>query len=346
MTCSSLSLRSILPLALGSLAAACGEDTSPSSSPDRGAVDAAAGGERDAGNARGDGGEETLDGSTASDGGDWSGGRDASVLDDGGARTDGDTPDPRTRVEVDFVARVGERAFACGEIYPDVGATATTVEPRDLRMFVQDLALLRAGDGIPVPVELEVRAPWQNEHVGLLDFEDRTGACGQQGTTGTNSVLTGFIEPGEYSGLSFTIGVPEAVNHRNPLALRAPLSEGPLHWGWLGGFIFFKGELQPVGEGGASSASLAHMGSRACSGSPGIYACAIPNRSRVVFSSFDVATQRVVIDVAVLFADTDLTSGQVCHSENGAHCAGYFAKLGVDFDTGLPRETQGIFTVE
>lgn len=216
----------------------------------------------------------------------------------------------------------------------------------DLRMFIQDVALVRASDGEEVPLQLDVRAPWQNGVVTLIDLEDAQGGCASQGSADTNAEITGTVEPGEYVGLVFRNGVPETHNHQNPITLSPPLNDVPLHWGWLSGYIFFKAELGGVSEGGASGSALCHVGSTACAGEPSSgFACDKPNRNRIVLPTFDPANHEVVVDLAGLFSDADLTAVTSCHSAQ-AECAPLFDRLGIDFSDGAARDGQVVFRVE
>lgn len=54
---------------------------------------------------------------------------------------------------------------------------------------------------------LDQDGAWQLGDLALLDFEDASGACAN-GTAGMNTTLRGTVPEGEYTGLSFTIGVP------------------------------------------------------------------------------------------------------------------------------------------
>src|SRR5262249_19180538 len=139
--------------------------------------------------------------------------------------------------------------------------------PQDLRLFVSELALIRRDDGKAVPVELDVRKPWQSKELGLLDFEDGTGSCGE-GDTDLNAQLSGSVPEGDYNGISFVNGVPEALNHSDPLKAEDPLRNHPgLSWGWLDGFRFAKIELREVvAPNQAYGHALLHVGSSACTG--------------------------------------------------------------------------------
>lgn len=269
----------------------------------------------------------------------------SSTAADSGSSSTGAEAQP---VTIDFAAFIGDEPWACGTIYEDIGTPPTDVEPRDLRFFVQDLQLIRASDDVPVPVTLDLDAPWQAETVALIDFEDGTGACADSGgNPATRTFISGTVPPDDYDGISFTIGVPEDLNHGDPLFLPAPLQASSMTWGWLYGYKFIKVELQHDVVDGPLGGGLFHLGSNDCDGNPAQedVTCNLPNRAVVELDGFDPATNAVAIDVAALFAETNMTLDTQCHSFQ-AECEPMFTRIGVDFDTGLPSATQAAFSVQ
>lgn len=293
----------------------------------------------------------TAEGSTTSTGAaDSSGGTSGTIggTDTGGTDS-GTTGEEDVAVTIAFAAAVNGEPFACGTTYGDVGTPPTQVEPRDLRFFVQDLQLVRVSDGGLVPVVLDVEEPWQAETVALVDFEDGTGACADGGgNPDTRTVVTGTVPADEYDGVRFTVGVPEDLNHGDPLFLPPPLGATSMTWGWLFGFKFMKAELQQVVEEGGVGGGTFHLGSNDCSGNPAQddVTCALSNRAEVELASFDWTSQSIVIDVGALFTDTNMTLDTQCHSFQPDTCPPVFDRVGVDFDTGLPAPTQVAFDVQ
>ena len=256
----------------------------------------------------------------------------------------GDEPAPTKtlKVSVRFKAKVGKDDFACGHKYSGQGTTNTTVTPVDLRMFVHDLSLISA-DGNKVPVTLNPRAPWQSEKLALLDFEDKTGRC-TEGNAELNTAITGTAPAGKYKGIRFITGLPEDLNHADPTTAGEPLtSAAGLRWDGSNGFRFAKIELVQLGAAGdAPGTGLLHLGSTECAAN---MTCAKANRNAIELSTFDVANNSVVIDVAALFSRLDLTKTQACHSTE-ATCESMFQALGLELSTGKPRDGQKVFRVE
>jgi uncharacterized repeat protein (TIGR04052 family) len=278
----------------------------------------------------------------AADGGDMESAADSGSSDAASTSSEAST---RRAVTIRFKAKIGEREFACGETYEGVGSQATTVTPQDLRMFIQDLALL-ADDGTRVPVESEVRAPWQSESVALLDFEDGTGNC--SGTAETNDEITGSVPAGNYKGIRFAVGVPDALNHADPTKEADPLkSSASLSWSWLSGFRFAKIELVKT-DASEYGAGMFHPGSQACAGNPseGTVKCSKPNRNAVELEAFDPEADTIVIDLEPLFAATDLSVETACHAGDKTVCEPMFNAWGLNHADGAPKDGQTVFKTE
>lgn len=190
--------------------------------------------------------------------------------------------------------------------------------------------------------------PWQSETLALLDFEDKIGRC-SEGTADTNTALTGSAPAGTYKGVSFTVGVPSDLNHKDRASVAAPLKDvvGLAATG-IEGFRFSRvGVTQLNAAADASGSGLFDLGSSQCTGSvaDGTVKCEKANRSVVSFETFDLAKNSVVIDVAKLFVLVDLTQPQTCHSVEKS-CAPMFSAFGVSFDNGQPVTEQSVFSVE
>jgi len=249
-------------------------------------------------------------------------------------------------VRLRFVARVADEPFACGTAYRTSSGQDFT--PVDLRLFVQDVALIDAA-GVEQPVLLDVRPPWQIESVALIDFEDASAGC-LAGTRERNLEVSGRVPPGDYRGIAFSNGVPEQLNHADPSRLPPPLQAGSMSWGWLQGYRFLMAEIAgtgAVGDAAAPGSALLHVGSTACSGNPsaGGIACNKQNRNRVRLLDFDVANDAVVVDLAALFGDIDLASVTTCHS-SGDDCGPLFERIGIELDSGAASDGQQVYRVE
>jgi uncharacterized repeat protein (TIGR04052 family) len=315
-----------------------------------------------------DGGADASAGHDA--GGSTGGDADASTGGDGNAPVDGGADGSRDgapsdagntdggagSVTIRFKATVGAAAFACGTTYSNQGTAGTSVRPRDFRFYVQSVRLIDA-QGHEVPFAMDVRSPWQTADLALLDFEDGTADC-VDGNAPMNAIITGTAPAGTYTGIVFSNGVPDALNHADPLTLPAPLQAGAMSWGWLYGFKFVKAELGATGAPAADAAAglgLVHLGSVGCDNSvdggspdfngPPSVACSQPNRNEIRLTGFDPTAHAIVADIGAIFAATDLSKDQQCHSEGDA-CPSMFWSLGVDFATGAKLKTQTVYRFE
>ena len=224
------------------------------------------------------------------------------------------------RVQINFEARVGDKPVRCGDRYTDVGTSKATILLQDFRIYVSEVRLISA-DGREVPVRLTADDQWQNDKVGLLDFENATGNC--NGNSAMNSAIKGVAPKGDYKGVVFEIGVPFSLNHKDPTLASAPLNYSGLTWPWRVGYKFTTIDLEtadkptkapPAGGmmGMNASGFSIHLGSTNCGeGSPTTpptSPCENPNRATYKLESLDLTRQRIVLDLAALLAATDVTT--------------------------------------
>ncbi len=224
-------------------------------------------------------------------------------------------PAERQPVQITFDARVGDQPFKCGERYEGIGANKATILPQDFRLYVSDLRLLTAS-GTEVPLALTPDKIWQNDKVALLDFENDTGNC--SGNPRMNRVVRGTAPKDVYRGLVFTVGVPVELNHLDPTLATAPLNVSDLFWPWRVGYKFtsivFDSSQPPAGgpnmPGMHASTYSMVLGSMECGDgawdAPPTAPCKSANRPVFRLDSFDVAKDRVTLDLAALFASNDL----------------------------------------
>ncbi len=212
------------------------------------------------------------------------------------------------KVDIAFGAVAGATPVACGTAVTGLGSTSKTAQLADLRFYVSDAALI-SSNGTAVPVKLGAdnafRVTRRAGAVTLIDLENATGSCAEQGTKATNAHIRGTVPAGTYKGLRFTVGVPSKLNHSDVTAAPAPLNLAALAWSWQVGRKFLKIET-------ADPVFMVHLGSTGCTGNPATgktVKCSSSNRVPVRLKSFNPARQRVAVDIKALLAGSDLSGG-------------------------------------
>jgi uncharacterized repeat protein (TIGR04052 family) len=254
------------------------------------------------------------------------------------------------QVTLRFAPRFGDVPFACGQEFSGVGTGAATVAPLDFRMYVHDVALVRAS-GERVPVVVEDDATWQHDGLVLLDFEDGSGTC-MTGSPGTNLEVRGSVPAhDDYTGVEFTVGVPDAMNHLDGATAPAPLNAQGLWWSWAGGYKYVRLDMRPRTQ----PEFYYHLGATACDGTvTDGFACAFANLAPIRLDGFDPETDEITVDAAKILADVDVEKvpdGETdslpgCMAFPGdPECPAMMAPLGLRFESDAPAGAQTVFSV-
>lgn len=143
---------------------------------------------------------------------------------------------------------------------------------------------------------------WQNQHIALLGTDCHSAGQWQ----------VQLREPLQSGELRFTLGVPEHLNHQNPLTATSPLQQSDMHWSWQNGYKFFRLDLQE-----ATSGWSMHLGATGCSAASVMRApsapCLAPNRPQVVINYQQGA--KLSLDLAPLFAGFTPAADNSCMSD-------------------------------
>ncbi len=239
---------------------------------------------------------------------------------------------PTRAVTLRFSGRVGDAPFACGGTFAGVGTTGTTFTGLDFRLYVHDVALLTA-DGRVVPLALSGDGVWQALGVALLDFE--AGAGCEEGNAPTNVLVRGTVpdDGATYAGVRFRLGVPAALDHLDADNQPSPLNVTSMFWGWNDGYKYFRVDGRTTGQPGGIRF---HLGATACTGDPraGTRVCANENTPEIRLDGLDVEHDTIVVDVAGLFAASDLDhdagGAAGCMSDpDDPDCASMLAAVGL-----------------
>ena len=248
-------------------------------------------------------------------------------------------------VTLSFDGQFAGEPFSCDGQYLNTGLTDVPVTVSEYKLYVSRVRMLTS-DGVEVPVVLTPDGLWQQEDVALLDFEDGQGNC-SNGTSPTNTRVTGTVPAGEYTGLAFDIGVPFEKNHVDPTLAASPLNLTSMFWNWRGGYRFMRVDMassdavsstheqlqKPTAQmdaskhaknvaasmtpamkkGGAHGAGRGwslHVGSTGCKADSPTMApssCDSPNRIQISLPDFNADENTLVIDPAAVLQQVDVT---------------------------------------
>ncbi len=228
---------------------------------------------------------------------------------------------------------------------------STNLYLKDLRFYVSDVYLVNSSGG-KEKFNLTSDNKFQSESVALLDMEDGTGDC-SGGTTETNKTLKGSAVGTQFTGIGFTIGVPEALNFLETTNQKAPLNVNAMYWSWKSGYKFFKFDY--VTKDGASVSSSIHLGSGTCNGATATTpstSCTQSNRTTIELKKTDgsllnLGKDFVNLDIqSVLNGTNTTTTGLNCMAGNSvATCKSPLNNLGVDETTGNSNSAQKSFSI-
>lgn len=253
-------------------------------------------------------------------------------------------------MKVRFKPEVRGQPLSCTATYSDIGRTATTLQLLDFKLYVHDVALVRA-NGERHPLALEEDGQWQRGSLALLDFEDATGTC----DTGSPEVRTELVGSAphheDYTGLEFKLGVPEALNHLDAATQPAPLNIPGMWWSWRGGYKYLRLDVRSRGN----AAFFLHLGASGCTGSaPGEYSCSTYNQALISLSGFNPQRNEIVLDLASLYASSDLDAAVdnrtdfvsgCMSSASDPQCPPLLAPLGLTTTGEAPPSPPSFFTV-
>jgi uncharacterized repeat protein (TIGR04052 family) len=259
---------------------------------------------------------------------------------------DQDNPKKKTqKVAIQFKAIAGSTPVTCGKPIDGLGTTSRTAQLTDLRFYVSKVQLLRKGGG-KVNLKLGADSPWRytkgNAAVTLIDLENGSGDCAEEGTKGINAYVRGTVPRGKYVGVRWQLGVPYALNHTDLTTAPAPLNLTAMAWSWQAGRKLAKIEVsEDGGPAWQSKTFYVHLGSTGCSGDPAAgetVGCRFPNRAEIPLKKFDPTKQLVAVDLKALLAGVDVavngSGAPGCMSApTDPECPTIFKSLGMKLGT-------------
>jgi uncharacterized repeat protein (TIGR04052 family) len=182
--------------------------------------------------------------------------------------------------------------------------------------FISDISLMQAGN----KQRLKLRTnDWQSEDVALVRFTDSQCATEKSPAVESNHLevvelpfqTLQLVEPTELaddSELSFTLGLPFALNHLNPLSQPSPLNMPSMFWSWRGGHKFLR--LDMISE---RQSWTFHLGSTGCTSASAMRSpqaeCINPNTVQITLAKQRQGDRLIVhLDKLLLGIEIDLKS--------------------------------------
>lgn len=258
----------------------------------------------------------------------------------------GDEPkDERAAFTLLFLPSFGDVPADCESWHTGFGPEGDqAARLEELRFYIHGVEFID-GEGERVPAEIIDEAPWQNSGVAYLHFANPGEGC-LSGEARRDKVSVRARE-GDYEGIVFRLGVPKELNHLDPALAASPLNIGPMSWGWMMGYLYFRAELAVDVEDEPTQNFAVHVGSMACEGSlvpePDIH-CEYPNLPTIALPSFRPEQDTILVDLAALVGATDLRpEGEAHHGSAGCmaeidpagegyeECIEPMTSLGIDY---------------
>lgn len=268
---------------------------------------------------------------------------------------------------VPFQAKSGSTEINCAATLSTLGNTGDNATVSDFAFYVHDIKF-KTSDDKTITTTLEDNSFQDPEYgVALLDFQDKTDACqGAAKTTNKAVTLKATVDPNTITGVTFTVGVPEAANHHNASTSRTPYNRSGLFWSWQTGHKFMRLDVNPsksvtLPDSVTKGATFFfHLGSTACTGNPTtgqVVSCTYPNRPTITLDSgFSVTnnkTSAILLDYAKLIDGVNLnyeTDGKPYGCMSGQadpECPVMFNNLGMTHSlSSTTSPQQQVFSVQ
>jgi uncharacterized repeat protein (TIGR04052 family) len=280
-----------------------------------------------------------------------------------------------------FAAVADGKHVGCEDRIDGFGPTgADAIGISDLRFYVSNLKLWDASQhGVAVTLdENEFQYASNAGKVSLIDLTSNTeGSCAgnaisfAEGTKRTNDSITGRTLVEKVNGISFDVGVPQAVMRQviadhTPEGAPSPLAE--LQWSWATGYRHFVLNFTVTDTDGQTGGGYAHVGSRDCGPADGLALedrdrCDFVNTPQVQLGQFALGKNTVTLDLRKLLSELDFVSpiydqatfevlgegpGVECHSSpTQPDCLALFDHFGLDMASGEANPSHDVvFGVE
>jgi uncharacterized repeat protein (TIGR04052 family) len=153
-------------------------------------------------------------------------------------------------------------------------------------------------------------SPYQTDKIALLGEYCNNNKVKNKGNWllefDANTALTNTTH------IRFTLGLPFAINHLNPLTQESPLNIPAMFWGWQKGHKFLRVEMASNNDNW-----LFHLGSVGCSAASPLRApkqeCRYPNRYTFELP-ISKENNNIIFDLGALFNKLTITEQSSCQS--------------------------------
>ena len=265
-------------------------------------------------------------------------------------------------VTINFGATTDGASWDCSS--SSLKLNGDSITPTDLRFYVSGISLIGSDGTTLYPVTLDNDAKWQTSSVALLDMQ--TSSCDSADEANeTRTVVQGTIPalaPDTFSGIQFSLGVPEASNHQyvSDSATPSPMNIQSMNWNWTIGYKFLKFEYTDT------SSRKWHLGSLSCEGTINYaedgttaisydYECSkdyYPTVSLTSTSGYTPSSNTVTLQLDKLISGFQKTEPSCMPIGNGpsgtpkTDCEPWLRNLGLDPSAGTISGTQTAFTLQ
>lgn len=223
--------------------------------------------------------------------------------------------------QLQFIASFDQQAIACdAALFID----NTDWQIEQLQFYISQVSY-QTDDGIWHPWPM-ITSAFQTDNVALLGNN-----CTDTAEPLGNWVIEfqRAIVPSEVKALEFSLGVPFALNHLNPLTQNSPLNDASMFWVWQTGHKFLRLEMSSNTDDW-----LFHLGSTGCQAPSAMRApkspCLQANLQKIHLSVDLTANdlKPITVDLSTLLSGVLLTRENSCQSEpTNAVCQQLFANL-------------------
>ena len=174
-----------------------------------------------------------------------------------------------------------------------------------LRFFISDLTIKVNGQWQAAAL---IPSGQQTDTVALIDL---TPDCAGDQTANIPLAIS-YQQLAKAEAIGFTIGLPFALNHQNPITQPAPLNDPAMFWTWQTGYKFIRWDMQHAVTGRGWSF---HHGSLGCSSPSALRApaaaCEQPNTVRIEVEK-PTAKGVLFLQMQRLLRGIDLDTSQGC----------------------------------